>query len=161
MPNHHIPLKPHLMRESLLSKDLFLTKSLTPGRLMPFLHHVAAVCHQISEARKASRKRWDRMLKDNTLMAPKALTRAWWLQSPGHGTRAAEGGESKAYSDLASCSPSPCYGVSVPLPGHQGRGSSTTSCPALHTHRSTGSEVPIAEHRCRSHRTGAWRGTRT
>lgn len=97
MPNHQIPLKADLMGESLLSKDLFLSKSLAPGRFTPRLRITWLLCVTRLKGQERPRESWDRMLRDSTLMAPKeALIRASWLWSPGSQDQGRQGGESKA-----------------------------------------------------------------
>lgn len=161
MPNHHIPLKPHLMGETLLSKDLFLTKSLTPGRLMPHFCITWLLCVTRFQRQGRPQESWERMLKDSTLMAPKALIGAWWLQSPGPWDQGCRGGESKLTLTLPAALPVPAMGsLSLSL-GHQGRRGfpPPVVLPCTLTGHWLGG--PSSEHRCRSHRTGAWKGTRT
>lgn len=58
MPNHQIPLKPDLMGESLLSKDLFLSKSLAPGRFMPRLRITWLLCVTRLKRQERPRESW-------------------------------------------------------------------------------------------------------
>lgn len=128
--------KTNLMGESLLSKDLFLTKSLTPGRLMPHLCITWLLCVTRFQRQGRPQESWDRMLKDSTLMAPKALIGAWCLQSPGPRDQGCRGRESKLTLALPAVLPVPAMGsLSLSL-GHQDRGGVPTACcPAPHTHR--------------------------